>query len=188
MTAAKALRLFLALTFVTGAIYPLGMTLTARLLFPDRAGGGIVSINGVPIGSALLAQRFESRRYFHPRPSTCDFETAPSGASNQGPTSAALRRVVLERAADLRAAHALPAGAPIPPDLLLASGSGLDPHISSEAMEFQMGRVAEARGLMGERRALMERACRSLVEPPQWGFLGEARVNVLLLNIALDTL
>jgi len=188
MIFAKALRLFLALTLVTGVIYPIGMTIIAKMLFPERAGGSIVKWKGVPAGSALLAQKFENTRYFHPRPSACDFSTTPSGASNQGPTSAALRKTVQERAASLRTAHALHPDAPVPPDLLLASGSGLDPHISPSAMAFQMERVARARGFTTPQRARLENVAKEFIQPPQFGFLGEFRVNVLLLNLALDDL
>ena len=188
MTVTKALRLFLLLTLVTGVVYPIGMTITARMLFPECAGGSIVKRKGVPAGSALLAQKFESPRYFHPRPSASDFSTIPSGAGNQGPTSTALKNAVRERAASLRAAHALHSDAPVPPDLLFASGSGLDPHISPAAIVFQMDRIAGARGFTPEQRLRLEKVSREFIEPPQFGFLGEARVNVLLLNLALDAL
>ncbi|MCX6339002.1 MAG: potassium-transporting ATPase subunit KdpC [Candidatus Aureabacteria bacterium] len=188
MIFAKALRLFLVLTLLTGVVYPIGMTIMAKMLFPERAEGSIVKWKGVPAGSALLAQKFESPRYFHPRPSACDFNTIPSGASNQGPTSTALKKAVQERAVNLRAAHALHPDAPVPLDLLFASGSGLDPHISPAAMAFQMDRVARARGFTPPQRARLEKVSRELIEPPQFGFLGEARVNVLLLNLALDNL
>jgi K+-transporting ATPase ATPase C chain len=188
MIVAKGLRLFLVLTLLTGVAYPVGMTITAKMLSPDRAGGSIVKWKGVPAGSALLAQKFESPRYFHPRPSACDFGTIPSGAGNQGPTSAALQKAVRDRAASLRAAYAAHPDIPVPPDLLFASGSGLDPHISPAAMDFQMNRVAGARGFTPEQRARLEKAAREVIEPPQFGVLGEARVNVLLLNLALDSL
>lgn len=188
MTVTRALRLFLLLTLLTGVVYPIGMTITAGMLLPECAGGSIVKRGGASAGSALLAQKFESPRYFHPRPSASDYSAIPSGASNQGPTSAALKNAVRERAAGLRAAHALHPDAPVPPELLFASGSGLDPHISPAAMAFQMDRVAGARGFAPEQRARVETVARELIEPPQFGILGEARVNVLLLNLALDAL
>ena len=114
-----------------------------------------------------------------------DYTTLPSGASNLGPTSGQLQTNVLNNLAALRAAHNLATNAPVPADLLFASGSGVDPHISPEAARFQIGRVAASRNLPVERiTALVEQ----FVEPPQYGFLGEARVNVLKLNLALDAL
>jgi len=163
----QSLRLTLVFTFLTGLLYPLFVTGVAQLAFHDKA-------NGTP---SLLAQKFTSPKYFWPRPSAGDFGTVPSGASNFGPTSAALRKAVQERRDKL--------GANAPADLLYASGSGLDPHISPEAARFQIARVAAARGVGAEKiAALVEK----FVEPPQLGFLGEPRVNVLLLNLALDRL
>jgi len=184
----RAFRLFLVLTLLTGIIYPIGVTIAAKILFPESAGGSIVVCNGIPAGSALLAQQFASPRYFHPRPSAADFRTLPSGASNQGVTSTMLRQAVQERARDLCIAHALPFDAPVPPDLLFASGSGLDPHISPAAMVFQMERVARERGFTTQQRARLEQLAHEFIEPPQFGFMGEPRVNVLLLNVALDAL
>ena len=179
----QSLRLTAVFTLLTGVAYPLLVTGIAQLAFRDKAGGSLVRREGRIVGSALLAQRFESRRYFWPRPSAGDYATVPSGASNLGPTSAALQSNVLARAAAFRAAHGLPADAPVPADMLFASGSGLDPHISPEAAGAQVQRVAAARGLRAER---VEGLLRPFIEPPQFGGLGEPRVNVLLLNLALD--
>ena len=181
----QSLRLTLLFTVLTGALYPLLVTGVAQLLFPRRANGSLVHREGRAVGSELLAQKFESPRYFHPRPSACDFATVPSGASNLGPTSAVLQSNVAARAAAFRRDHGVPNDAPVPSDLLFASGSGLDPHISPEAARAQVGRVAAARGLDSRHvAALVDR----FVEPPQLGFLGEPRVNVLQLNLAVDNL
>jgi K+-transporting ATPase ATPase C chain len=173
---------------VCGVLYPLAMTAIAQLAFPHQANGSLVERDGKVVGSALLAQQFTGPKYFWPRPSAASYGTGPSGiagssGSNHGPTSAQLQTDVRNNAKALREAHKLPADAPVPADLVFASGSGLDPHISPEAARFQIARVAVARG-MGEDqiKALVEK----FVEPPQWGFFGEARVNVLLLNLALD--
>jgi K+-transporting ATPase ATPase C chain len=171
-----------------GVLYPLAMTALAQLAFPDKANGSLVMRDGKLVGSTLLAQQFTGNTYFWPRPSAATYGTGPSGiagssGSNFGPTSAQLQTNVRANAKALRDAHKLPADAPVPADLVYASGSGLDPHISPEAARFQIGRVAAARGMDKEKvRALIEQH----IEPPQWGFLGEARVNVLLLNLALD--
>ena len=179
----QSLRLTIVFTVVTGLVYPLVITGVAQVVFRDKANGSLLYRDGSPIGSALLAQPFTGDRWFWPRPSAADFATVPSGASNLGPTSAALRKAVQDRAAAIRAAHKLGADVPIPADLLYASGSGLDPHISPEAASLQVARVAAARGVSADQiRAVVER----FVEPPQWGFLGQERVNVLRLNLALD--
>jgi K+-transporting ATPase ATPase C chain len=131
----------------------------------------------------LLAQKFTGDRWFWPRPSAVDFATVASGASNLGPTSSNLVTTVAGRAAAFRAAHGLAADARVPAEMVFASGSGLDPHLSPEAARLQAGRVAQARGLDPARvRTLVE----AHVESPQLGVLGEPRVNVLRLNLALD--
>jgi potassium-transporting ATPase KdpC subunit len=171
-----------------GVLYQLAMTVIAQLAFPRQANGSLVERDGKLVGSALLAQQFTGPKYFWPRPSAASYGTGPSGiagssGSNFGPTSAQLQTNVRANAKALREAHKLPADAPVPADLVFASGSGLDPHISPEAARFQIARVAAAREIGEDQvKALVEK----FVEPPQWGFLGEARVNVLLLNLALD--
>ena len=181
-----ALRLFALLTLLTGIAYPLAVTGVARLCFPRQAGGSLVVRDGKAVGSELLAQSFTNMNVFWPRPSGADFATVPSGASNKGPTSADLKQAIEERAVQLRQAHELAADAPVPTDLLTASGSGLDPHISPEAARFQIERVARARGFDAARRTRLAQLVEDHVEPPQLGFLGESRVNVLKLNLALD--
>jgi K+-transporting ATPase ATPase C chain len=184
----QAIRQTLVWTVLTGILYPLAITVIAQLAFTDKANGSLVERDGKLVGSALLAQQFTGPTYFWPRPSAATYGTGPSGltagsGSNLGPTSAQLQTNVRANAKALREAHKLPADAPVPADLVFASASGLDPHVSPEAARFQIARVAAARNLSEEQvKALVER----FIEPPQWGFLGEARVNVLLLNLALD--
>jgi len=175
---------------VTGVAYPLVITLIAQVAFKDQANGSLVTRDGKIIGSALLAQQFQGTNYFWPRPSACTYGTGPSGlvassGSNLGPTSAPLQTNVMNNIAAFITGNNLPTNTVVPADMVFASASGLDPHISPEAARLQIARVALSRGLSQEKvKALVER----FTEPPQWGFLGQARVNVLRLNVALDQL
>ena len=179
----QSLRLTLVFTVLTGLLYPLAVTGVAQLAFRDKANGSLIERDGKIIGSELLAQPFTDAGYFWPRPSACGYATAPSGASNLGPTSAALQSNVTASATTFRVAHHLAAGVPVPSDMVFTSGSGLDPHISPAAARLQISRVAAARGIRDDAvQTLVEK----FIEPPQLGFLGEPRVNVLLLNLALD--
>ena len=182
-----ALVLFVLLSLITGLAYPLLVTGLSQLLFPSQAGGSLVLKDGKPVGSALIGQAFDAPRYFWSRPSaTADkpYNAANSGSSNLGPLNPALREAVAQRVAALRKAD--PGNtAPVPVDLVTASASGLDPHTSRAAADYQAARVARVRGLS-------EAAVRALVaqhsEGAVLGFLGEPRVNVLALNLALDAL
>lgn len=181
-----ALSLLLAMTLLTGVVYPAVVTLAARAAFPRRAGGSLVERDGRVVGSEFVGQAFRSPKYLWGRPSAtavpCD--AAASSGSNLGPTNPALSDAVSARVAALRAAD--PGNlAPIPVDLVTASASGLDPHVSPAAARWQAPRIARARGLPEARVvALLER----FVEGRDFGALGEPRVNVLLVNLALDGL
>jgi K+-transporting ATPase ATPase C chain len=172
-----SIRIIMVLTLLTGAAYPLLVTGVAKLIAARQSQGSIIERDGKIVGSVLLAQRTESPRYFWPRPSAGDFATVSSEASNQSPTSAALVQAISERKARF--------GDHAPPELLTASGSGLDPHLSPAAAEFQAARVAQARGLSA---VTVTGLIMKNVEGPQFGFLGEPRVNVLSLNLALDAM
>lgn len=181
-----ALRVLLTLTILTGVIYPVVIALAAQVLFPQQANGSLVADSGTVIGSSLIGQNMNNDpRYFWPRPSASDYDPLGAGGSNLAPTSATLRDRVQQRAADFIAAHGLPAGSQIPAEMLFASASGLDPHISPEAARLQIDRVAEARGLA---REIVADLVEQHIEDPQLGFLGQARVNVLMLNLSLDAL
>lgn len=170
-------------TIVTGIAYPLAITVIARVAFRPQAAGSLVWRDGKLVGSALIAQQFTGKGYFWPRPSAGTYATVPSAASNYGPTSAALQANVDNNLKALRDAHGLPADAPVPADLVYASASGVDPEISPAAARFQVARVAAARGVpVAQVSQLVDR----FVQPPQWGVFGQARVNVLRLNLALD--
>ncbi len=178
---------FLLLTVVTGIVYPLLVTGVAQLLFPHQANGSLIPGKGGYAGSELIGQPFDDPKYFWGRLSaTPDFpyNSASSSGSNLGPSNPALVDEVKGRLEALKKAD--PGNeAPIPIDLVTSSGSGLDPHISPAAADYQVARVARARGIPEDRvRALVG----EFTGPRQWGFLGEPRVNVLKLNLALDRL
>jgi K+-transporting ATPase ATPase C chain len=182
-----ALVLFLLLTVLTGFLYPLAVTAVAWLLFPVQAAGSIATRGGHAIGSRLIGQSFSDPKYFWGRPSATTpqpYNAAASTGSNLGPLNPALVDAIKPRVAALRVAD--PGNsAPVPIDLVTASGSGLDPHVSLAAANYQAGRVARARGLAPERvQALIAQH----TEGRLLGVLGEPRVNVLELNLALDAL
>jgi K+-transporting ATPase ATPase C chain len=182
-----ALLSLLFFTALTGLLYPAVVTGLAQVLFPAQANGSLILRGGKPVGSELIGQPFSEPKYFWSRPSATSpqpYNAAASGGSNLGPTNPDLERAVAERIRALREAD--PGNtAPVPVDLVTASGSGLDPHISPAAASYQVPRVARLRGLK-------EQDLRKLVaehtEDRQLGVLGEARVNVLRLNLSLDSL
>jgi len=180
-----AIRVTLVTLVVTGVIYPFAVTGLAQALFHDRANGSMVKDQGVEIGSELIAQPFKSPGYFQPRPSAAGdngYDASNSSASNLGPTSKKLRDRVAADIARLEQENP-EAVRPIPAELVTASASGLDPHLSPEAAQWQIPRIARARGLSPERiRTVVE----STVEGRDLGIFGEPRVNVLRLNQALD--
>ncbi len=180
-----ALACLLVLTAITGIVYPLAITAIARAAFPRQANGSIIAANGRAAGSALIGQPFADPRYFWGRPSYTQpfpYNAAASAGSNLGPTSGLLVEAVKARLAALRSAGPADNG-PVPVDLVTASASGLDPHISVAAAYYQAPRVAQARGLS---REAVERLIARYTEGRQLGILGEPRVNVLRLNLALD--
>ena len=180
-----SLFMLLTLAILTGMIYPLVITAAAQTLFPTQANGSLVTDNGRVVGSSLIGQANNDARYFWLRPSVTNYNPLPSSGSNLGPTSAALKEVVINRSTDFREVNDLSADVSVPTEMLFASGSGLDPHISPEAARMQIDRIAKTRGLAVEHiTALVEK----YIEQPQLGILGQPRVNVLLLNLALDEL
>lgn len=184
----NAFAMLLVFTIITGLAYPLAMTGLAQALFPFQANGSIIVHDGKPIGSALIGQNFTSAKYFHGRPSaagTDGYDATSSGGSNLGPTSKKLVDTVVDNIAKVRDENQLDEQKLIPSDLALASGSGLDPDISPAAAYLQVARVSKERELSGDE---IRRLVDSHVKVPQLGVFGEPRVNVLELNLALDSL
>ena len=183
--ARPALVLFVLLSALTGLIYPMAVTGAAKAAFPAQAAGSLIVLDGTTVGSKLIGQNFSDPRHFWGRPSATapqPYNASASGGANQGPLNPALTDAVKARVEALRAAD--PGNtAPVPVDLVTTSGSGLDPDISPAAARYQAPRVARERGLpLGEVNALIDRQ----TQQPLWGLLGEPRVNVLALNLALD--
>lgn len=180
--------LFAALTMLTGFVYPLVMTGVSQLVFPDQANGSMIIRDGVPVGSRLIGQNFTSPGYFHSRPPAAGkegYDGAGSSGSNLGPTNQKLMDTVKDNVQRIREENGLSRGAAVPSDLVLASASGLDPHITPEAAYAQVERVARERGLSSD---VVRQLVGQQVEGRQWGIFGEPRVNVLELNLALDAI
>ena len=180
-----ALVMLIVMTALTGAIYPAAVTGIAQVLFPRQANGSLIDQDGKAVGSALIGQAFSDPKHFWSRPSATSpypNNAAASSGSNQGPLNPALSDAVEGRVKALREADPGNTAA-VPVDLVTASASGLDPHISPAAAEFQVNRVARPRGVDA---AVVRNLVSEHIEQRQWGFLGEPRVNVLRLNLALD--
>ena len=177
----------LVLMLITGLVYPGLVTAVAQLLFPRQANGSLITVNGQVIGSELIGQQFARAEYFHPRPSAAGngYDDTLSGGSNKGPTDLKLADTLIAQAVDSAVRLDGAVKGSVPADLATRSGSGLDPHISPASAFLQVARVARARGLDPQTvRALVERH----TDGRQFGLLGEPRVNVLQLNLALDSL
>jgi potassium-transporting ATPase KdpC subunit len=183
-----SIKFLLLMTLLTGIIYPLFIFGIAKITFPEKSSGSFIELKGNIIGSELIAQKFDSSIYFQPRPSAIDYQPMPSGASNYGPTSQKLKNISDSlKKAYIKKNH-LPENINIPPDAIFSSGSGIDPHTSPENAIFQVDRIAIERRFDANKKKELKNLIQKLTENPQFGFLGESRINVLVLNLELDKL
>jgi len=181
-----SLKIFLFIILLTGIIYPLFVTGMAQFLFPVKANGSLVVKDNKTIGSELIRQQFDSPAYFSSRPSAVSYNPLPSGGSNFGLTNAKLKNQVAEREKRFIALNQLDSLTAVPSEMLFASASGLDPHISPEAAYLQVDRIVKFRGYTAEQQKEVIRLIKNLTEEPQFHLLGERRINVFLLNLGLD--
>lgn len=178
-------RVFLVFAIILGIIYPLAITGISQLIMPKKANGSLIIKDEKIIGSTLIGQEFTSLKYFHGRPSAINYNAATSGATDFGPTNPKLYANTSARIKHVQITNSLPANAAIPADMVLTSGSGLDPHISLENALLQMPRVAKARNISTEK---LKKLIINNIDPDFIGLWGKAGVNVLKLNLALDKL
>jgi potassium-transporting ATPase KdpC subunit len=176
------------MTVLTGIVYPIFIFGIGKIAFPEKSSGSFIEVNGNIIGSKLIAQKFDSSIYFQSRPSAIGYQPMPSGASNLGPTSNKLK----ENSDSLKNAfiikNLLPENTNVPTDAVFSSGSGIDPHISPVNALLQSERISKERNFDANKKKQLTELINKLTEKPQFGFLGETRINVLFLNIQLDKL
>jgi K+-transporting ATPase ATPase C chain len=182
------LKVLILFTVMTGVLYPLLIFTLARILFPDKADGSIIYLNGIPVGSRLIGQNFDSSVYFFSRPSEVSYNALPSGGSNLGPTNNKLREQVEKRKEQFIKINNPGPDTDIPPEMLFSSASGLDPHISARAAILQVNRISYVRRFNPVQKQKLINLILKHTEPPQFGIIGEERINVLLLNLDLDKL
>jgi len=183
-----AIKIFALLTVLLGVAYPLVITGIAQLAFPKEANGSLIRQGNKVIGSELIGQKFDSIIYFSSRPSATDYNSMPSGGSNFGPTSSKLKQLVADRKAQWVKSNPTSDPEKIPSEMLLASASGLDPHISPKAALLQVDRIVKARNFDDSKKQQLLKSISELSEAPQFLILGENRINVLVLNLELDKL
>lgn len=180
------IKYFIAITILTGIVYPLFITAVSAIVFPVKSSGSFIEKEGKVIGSKLIGQKFESDKYFWARPSAIDYNPMPSGASNLGPTSAALKKAFDVRKKNFIEKNTVGDVSIVPKEMFFASGSGVDPHISPMSAIMQIDRIALARKFSANQKEKLIDLIDSMIEQPQFGFLGNSVVNVLLLNLQLD--
>jgi K+-transporting ATPase ATPase C chain len=183
-----SLKIFLFFTVLTGMVYPFLVTGVAQVIFPGKANGSLILIDNKPVGSELIGQQFDSKTYFISRPSAISYNSLPSGGSNYGLTNSKLKNLVINRKIQFIVFNQLDSLTVIPSEMLFASASGLDPHISQKAALLQVDRVAKARNFNTIQKQNLVQSVTNLTEKPQLLVLGEERVNVLVLNLELNKL
>lgn len=183
-----SIKIFLFFTVLTGLVYPLFITGIAQLAFPGKANGSLISADNRIIGSKLIGQEFDNAGYFSSRPSSIAYNPMPSGGSNFGPTSKKLKDLVSERKSRFIAFNHTDSLISVPAEMLFASGSGLDPHISPQSALLQVDRIVKERNLDSIQKQKIILAIQDKIEPPQFSILGKERINLLLLNLELDNL
>jgi K+-transporting ATPase ATPase C chain len=181
-----AFKFLVVMSLLLGIIYPIIMTGIAQVVFPSKANGSLIMKDGKIIGSDLIGQKFDSTIYFWSRPSSVGYNPIPSGATNYGPTSDTLKKQVVARRKLFAESNSISDVLTIPKEMIFASGSGLDPHISPEAALIQLDRIAKARHFNDSQKETLRKKINELTEMPQYLFLGEKRINVLNLNLELD--
>jgi potassium-transporting ATPase KdpC subunit len=183
-----AIRFLLVVTVLTGLVYPLFMTGVAQIAFPSKANGSLIMKDGKMIGSELIGQKFDSAIYFWSRPSAIDYNPIPSCGSNFGPTSEKLKKQVADRRVLFAGKNSITDTLSIPKEMIFASASGLDPHISPQAALMQVERIAKARNFDSDKKKKLVQCVKDFTEAPQFLCLGEERINVLALNLELNKL
>jgi K+-transporting ATPase ATPase C chain len=181
-----SLKILLFFTILTGGVYPLVVTGIVQVAFHAKANGSMITREGRPAGSALIGQSFDSAIYFSSRPTAVGYNPLPSGGSNLGLTSIRLKELVSQRRQLFMEKNNLDSRAAVPSEMLFASASGLDPHTSVQAAVIQVDRVARSRHFDQARKEKLLKIIADMTEPPQYLFLGEKRINILLLNLEVD--
>jgi K+-transporting ATPase ATPase C chain len=183
-----SIKIFLIFTVLTGIIYPLLVTGVAQIVFHNKANGSLIVSDNITVGSELIGQQFDSKTYFASRPSAILYNPLPSGGSNYGLTNSKLNNLVKERKRQFIDFNQLDSTTIIPSEMLFASASGIDPHISQKAVLLQVDRIVKARNFNTFKKQKLLQSITNLTQSPQFLILGEERVNVLLLNLELDKL
>jgi potassium-transporting ATPase KdpC subunit len=183
-----SLKIFLFFTVLTGIIYPLLVTGIAQVVYPEKANGSLIEIDNKIVGSELIGQQFDSETCFISRPSAISYNPLPSGGSNNGLTNTKLKNLIIERRKLFLALNQLDSLTTIPSEMLFASASGLDPHISQKAALLQVERIVKSRNFNTLQKLKLVQSIKNLTETPQFLILGEERVNVLFLNLELNKL
>lgn len=181
----QSIKMIVLMTLLTGVVYPLSILLIAHLTMPWQAQGSLIYQNDLIVGSQLIGQKFENKRYFWGRPSAVQYDTLPAGASNLGPTSAKLRNLIRMRRIHVAQAHDITDLTSVPVELITASASGIDPHINFNSAYFQINRIAKARSMETHKQKI-EELINLYADKPIGKLFGAPHVNVLMLNLALD--